>query len=258
MMSRALRRVALIAATSMFAAMPAPAGASPTVKLKATLHPDRLGANTTMSVSFRVGSSGDAQPPALRRFAVLLPPELGLATSTLGVATCASQALALEGPAACPPDAAMGGGSAVAEATFGPELIRETAPISIFMGEPTGGQTSMLYYFDGSGPIIAPLVFPSEFFGLANSARSELATVIPAVGGLPGTANVSITSLRVRIGPDDLTYYRRVGRRRVAYRPVGMAVPAVCPRHGFVFSGYFSFEDGSNVRASSTVRCPRR
>jgi hypothetical protein len=116
------------------------------------------------------------------------------------VATCASQALAIEGPAACPSDAAMGAGSAVAEATFGPELIRETAPISIFMGEPTGGQTSMLYYFDGGGPIIAPLVFPSEFFGLANSPRSELATVIPAVGGLPGTSNVSITSLRVRIG----------------------------------------------------------
>lgn len=253
----ALKGVPLFVATVAFAVLPAPAGASPTVTLKATLQPERLGASTTMSVSFRVNTPGGGLPPALEKFAVFLPPELGLATSTLGVATCAPQALALNGPAVCPSDAVMGSGTATAEATFGPELIQETAPISIFMSESTNGRTAMVYYFDGSGPIIAPLMFPSEFFGLTNSPRSELATVIPPQAGLPGEADVAITSLHVEIGPRHLTYYRRVGHRREAYHPVGMSVPAVCPTHGFVFSGSFTFQGGSHATAASTVRCPR-
>jgi hypothetical protein len=237
--------------------LPAPAGASPRVRLQATFRPDKLGASTTVAVSFQIAGADGELPPPLTQFVLLLPPGLGLATSTLGVATCAVQTLEASGNAACPRDAAMGSGGAVAEAMFGSEVIREAAPISIVMGESTSGRTTILYYFDGRGPIIAPLVFPSQFFATENSPRSELATAIPAISALPGAPDVVIVSLHIEIGADHLTYFRRAGKGRVAYRPVGMSVPEVCPAHGFVFSGKFSFQNGNQVTSTSTVRCPR-
>lgn len=152
----------------------------------------------------------------------------------------------------------MGSGTASAESAFGAEVIRESATVSIFMGQPTDDHTTMLYYFEGRVPVIAPLVFPSQFVSNANSPRSEFVTTIPPVPALPGASDVAILSMHASIGPSNLRYVRHVGRRVVRYKPISMAVPTSCPKGGFAFSAVFSFEDGTRVTANHVVPCPPR
>jgi hypothetical protein len=232
-----------------------PAAATPPT-LQASLSPDRLGANTAVSIGFQIPSGGAPGSSPLTEFDIRLPPEMGLAATALGIATCSTQTLLGEGPGGCSRNAVMGTGTAVAESAFGEEAMRESAPVTIYMTKAVNERTTMLYYFDGRMPVIAPLVFPSQFVSNSNSARSEFATTIPAVAGLPGAPDVAILSMHATIGPGNLRYVRHHSKRLVFYRPLGMTVPAHCPRGGFPFSAVFGFQDGTHVTATRTVPCP--
>jgi hypothetical protein len=232
--------------------------ASPSVKLYASLQPERLGKSSTVVIGFEIATSKDVLPSPLTSFNVQLPAGMGLAGTTLGVDTCSAEALVHLGPSSCPPDAAMGLGSAVAEAAFGSEIVREPGQVSAFMTQARDNNTTVLYYFDGKVPVIAPLVFPSEFLSPGFSPISELETKLPLIPALPDTPDAAIVKMRVSLGPRHLTYYKRVGHRTVRYKPVGMAVPAVCPKGGFLFSAYLGFADGTHVSLEKRVACPSR
>ena len=60
------------------------------------------------------------------------PENLGVATSGLGLATCTAARLEASGPDDCPADSVMGIGNAIAEFPIGPEIVHESAPVSIF------------------------------------------------------------------------------------------------------------------------------
>jgi hypothetical protein len=151
----------------------------------------------------------------------------------------------------------MGVGSAVAEASLGSQVVSESAPVSIFMARESGGETTLLAYFAASKPVIAPLVFPSQFTASGNSPRSEFKLVVPAIAGLPETPDAAIVNMHLTIGPEDLTYYRYVGKKKQAYKPEGMNVPVSCPKGGFPFATYFKFQDGTEIRETKKVPCPR-
>ncbi len=234
-----------------------PVAAAPAVTLQASLSPDRLGANTAVSIGFQIPTGGAEGGSPLTEFDIRLPPEMGLAATALGVATCSTQTLLDQGPGGCSPNAVMGTGNAIAESAFGKEAIRESAPVTIYMAKAVNERTTMLYYFDGRMPVIAPLVFPSQFVS-TNSSRSEFATTIPTVAALPGAPDVAILSMHATIGSSNLRYVRHRGKRLVTYRPLGMTVPAHCPRGGFPFSALFGFQNDTHVRANRTVPCPHR
>ncbi len=235
----------------------ASAASAPPVALHAALHPERLGESTTVSIGFQIEAEAGQLPSPLTEFDVRLPAGMGLAATTLGLATCSPKALLLDGGADCSAEARMGFGSASAKVSLGPQIVSESAHISILMGQSIGGHTTMLYYFEGKAPVIAPLVFPSEVLSLANSLTSEFDTEIPPIPTLPGAPDVAILSMRANIGPDNLTYHRHVDGRVVGYRPTGMSVPPTCPKGGFVFTAEFGFQDGAHTSATSTVACPR-
>jgi hypothetical protein len=67
---------------------------------------------------------------------------------------------------------------------------------------------------------------------------------------------VSIISVQSTIGPSHLTYYKHVHGKLVGYRPKGVSLPLKCPHGGFPFAAEFTFLDGSQVPATSTVPCP--
>ncbi len=249
----------LVGALLLTLGLPAAAAAvaPPPVTLRAALDPEQLGESTTVSVGFQIASPPGQLPSPLTEFDVRLPAGMGLAATTLGLETCSTEALLRGGAAGCSVESRMGFGSASVEASLGSQLVNESARVSILMGQPIAGHTTMLYYFEGKAPVIAPLVFPSEVLSVANSPTSEFDTAIPPIPGLPGSPDVSILSLRASIGPNHLTYYRRVHGRLVGYRPIGMSVPSTCPRGGFVFSGEFGFQDGAHTTAKTTVACPR-
>ncbi len=249
---------ALVGAPVKPAGLPlALAATAPAVALHAALHPERLDESTTVSIGFQIEAEAGQLPSPLTEFDVRLPAGMGLAATTLGLATCSPKALLLGGSSDCSTESRMGFGSASAKVSLGPQIVSESARISILMGQSIGGHTTMLYYFEGKAPVIAPLVFPSEVLSVANSLTSEFDTEIPLIPTLPGAPDVAISSMRANIGPDNLTYHRRVDGRVMGYRPTGMSVPPTCPRGGFVFSAEFGFQDGAHTSATSTVACPR-
>ena len=235
-----------------------PAGASPAVKLDVSLQPEKLGESTTVTVAFKLRTVPNVMPSPLTTFNVHLPAGMGLASASLGVDTCSAETLLGDGPSGCPRDAAMGSGSAVAEAALGSTIVQEPGSITSFMTDARDNNTTILYYFNGKVPVIAPLVFPSEFLSPGNSPISELDTSVPLIPALPETPAAAIVSMRVSVGPKRLTYTKQVGGKTVSYVPVGMAVPATCPKGGFHFSAYFAFADGTRMSATRNVKCPGR
>jgi hypothetical protein len=236
----------------------AAAAAARAATLRATLQPKTLGASTTISIGFRIAANAEREPPPLSSFAVRLPSGMGFAGSTLGLATCSEQTLLAEGAGACPRESVMGFGSAQVRAPFGTQAVGESGRITIFMTQPVEGRTTMLFYFDGRKPVIAPLVLQTEILTPESSVDSVLSTEIPPIPTAPGGANVSMLSLQANIGPSHVWYFKRVHGRTVAYQPKGLNVPETCPRSGFVFTGEFGFQDGSRATSRSVVPCPPR
>jgi hypothetical protein len=225
------------------------------VTFKASLHPDRLGASTTVSIGFYLATSDSSSPLVpLRGFDIRLPRGMGFASSTLGLAVCPRDLLLASGAAACPSGAAMGRGSAQVQASFGEEVVREFAPVSIFMTEPVEEATTMLFYFDGRHPLIAPVALQTKI--LTRGLDSVLSTTVPAIATSSDGPEVTIVALKASIGPNQLRYFKRVDDHIVAYRPVGLNTPERCPPGGFQFGADFNFADGAHVTAHSVVPCP--
>jgi hypothetical protein len=116
----------------------------------------------------------------------------------------------------------------------------------------------VLFYAVGSTPIAAALVFPGEFLSDSGPFGGRLEITIPPTLSTPGAPSVAVTSLQSSIGPEHLTYYKRVHGKKVAYRPAGVEIPRRCPSGGFPFAADFSFQDGTTTRAKATVACPPR
>lgn len=233
------------------------ATAAPVVNLHVNLSPLQAGRSTTIYISFKISARDEGVPP-LSGFDIRLPAGMDFATTTLGLSTCSEVSLLAEGVGACPPDSVMGFGSVQVQAPFGPQFLAESAHLTTFMTTLTEGHTTMLFYVDGRVPVIAPLVLSTQFRAAANSLDSELNTAIPLIPAAPGTGNVVILGFRSSIGPQGVTYYRRVHGRTVSYQPEGLRVPANCPRTGFAFLASFRFQDGISAMAKSVVPCPSR
>jgi hypothetical protein len=83
-------------------------------RLNATLTPEHLGEGTTIGFNLRILTTGGEIPPPLTEVDLRYPEDLGIATSGLGLATCATALLEAAGPQGCPAESVMGIGSAVA------------------------------------------------------------------------------------------------------------------------------------------------
>lgn len=250
------RALPALAVALVLAGLASPATATPVVALKAKLQPKKLGASTTVSLGFHVTPGPGGEMPPLSNFALRLPSGMGLAATTLGLATCSMPALLAEGSDGCPHESVIGFGTAQVQVPFGARVVHESARVSIFMAKPVGQHTTALFYFDGRRPVIAPLVLRSEVVTPKRSFGSVLTTPIPRIPTAPGGPDVAMVALRASIGPRRLRYLKRVHHRLVAYRPEGISIPEVCPRGGFVFAAKFRFQDESQATAKDRVPCP--
>jgi hypothetical protein len=234
---------------------PATARASETAKLEVGFSPDRLGASTTINIRLEIGTTNGAVPSPVISFDTQLPPQLELIASTLGLAVCQPTALLKAGLEGCSPNARLGSGSAIVEVPFGPEIVRESANIEALMGPPIQEQVGLLIFAESLTPVFSQLVFPGTI--VANEGSSEkLNTNIPPTPTLPGAADASATEVHLSIGPDHLTYYKKVHGRTVSFRPQGAQLPTICRREGFRFVAGLRFEDGTTLKTVSTVPCP--
>ena len=257
---RTMPLLCLLVAATLLASLLPPAAAATASTERATLHasfsPDRLGASTTISFSLRLSTSEGTAPPPLTVMDLRMPAGIGYATTNLGLALCQPSTLLANGLAGCPPDSRLGYGSALVEVPFGTGSGQEIPQIQLLAAPSSNGNTGVMFYATGLYPITAQLSFLGEILPDNGRFGSQLDTNVPLVSSVPGGADVSIVAVSTTIGPKNLTYYRDVRGKRVAFTPRGVAVPVRCPRGGFPFAAEFTFQDGSDASAETTVPCP--
>jgi hypothetical protein len=202
------------------------------------------------SPSGRIDTLG-ASPTPLKGIELAYPPNLGFATSGLGVASCPPETLEALGPGMCPPDSLMGYGHAVVEIPIGPEVVEETVSLTLIAGPSSDGYLHLLVYASGMSPVIAQVLLS----GVLLPGRIDV--IVPPIPSLPEAPYVAVAQLKLTLG-GNLTYYEEVGGRRIAYRPPGVGLPGHCPRGGFKFAARFQFLDGKHASARTSVTCPRR
>lgn len=248
----------LLYATVLVAiALPASARAAETAKLDVHFAPDILGGNTTILTDFTIGTPNGQIPSPLIDVDLRLPPGVSLGSSTLGLATCTSHQLEVAGLAGCSANAVMGGGTALVEVPLGPVIVPEPVKIAILMGQAMNQHTSLLFYADGRTPVSAQLVFPGLLLeGTSGNFAAELNTEIPLTPSVPGAADAAVVQMNSLLGPKELVYHKSSHGKIVHYRPVGIAIPRVCPAGGFRFAARLTFQDGSKLTTTSVVPCP--
>ncbi len=232
------------------------ARAGPVAKLSATLTPERLGQGTTIGFSFRVATNGGHIPPPLTAISVSYPENIGIGLSGIGVAACSVATLETSGARGCPPNSVMGYGSAIAELLIGPEVVKETTPITIVRAPDEEGHIAMLFNAIGPLPVDAQIVAPGLLLPTSAPFGGSVDITVPQVASIPGAPDIAIVELSSTLGPEGVTYYEQVEGNTLAYQPKGFLLPDRCPRGGFPFAAELSFADGSHTSAKTTVPCP--
>jgi hypothetical protein len=241
------------------ACLPTAAHAAQSVRLDATLTPERLGQETTIGFGFQVLAHGDRLPSPLTNVEMRYPAQLGIALSGLGFASCSQASLEAAGPQGCPPDSLMGYGTATAEIPIGPSLFSEIADVTIFRAPAQAGQIGLLFHVGAASPVSAELVFPGLLLSASPPFGGRIDISVPLVPSLPDGPNVAVMKLRMTVGPaKKIFYYERVHGKTLRYHPKGVLLPNSCPAGGFPFAASFAFEDGSHAIATSNVPCPPR
>ncbi|MHB8491921.1 MAG: hypothetical protein ACYDA6_06890 [Solirubrobacteraceae bacterium] len=236
--------------------IPSQALAAPTVHLHASLTPERLGHGTTIGLSFSIAEGHGRLPPPVREIAIEYPNELALALSGLGLETCTAATLEVSGPAGCPTDSLMGRGTAEAIVPFGPEMVHESATVTILRAEDEDGYIALLFDAQGISPVKANIVLSARLLPAKVPYGGLIDVTVPLIPSLPEAPPVSLVALSATIGPQGLLYLKSEHGREVPYTPKGIVLPERCPRGGFPFAAAISFQGGARSTAKARVRCP--
>jgi hypothetical protein len=224
--------------------------------MTASFSPEHLGAGTTIHFGFQIAASGGQVPSPLTGVELFYPANFGIADSDLGLNGCQVAALEADGPSGCPENSRMGYGTALVEVPLGPEIVPEKARLALFSRPVQNERLSVLFYAVGEGPISAEIIIPSFVVAAPAPFGGKLETKLPLVPSVPEGPNASVVRMSSTIGPSHITYYEHVHGRTIPYHPKGILMPQTCPRGGFPFTAKFSFEDGSQAQASTSVPCP--
>ena len=239
------------------ACLPPIALAAPSASLRATLTPDRLNQGTTVGFAFQIAVPGGQVPAPLTAVEVRYPGDLAIDLSGIGLVTCSRATLEASGPGGCPADSLMGYGTALAEVPIGPEIIHETAHVTIFRGPEQSGRLALLIDAIGASPVKAQIVFPGLLLPASPPFGGRINVNVPLVPSLPEAPDVAVVKFSSTLGPRHITYYEHRRGKTIPYHPKGLILPDTCPRGGFPFSAEFTFLDGSKASAQTAVACPR-
>ena len=235
------------------------ASGAPLVRLSARFDPNRLGTPTTIHFGIVVSDSTVSRVPApITELDISLPAEMGLASSTLGLAVCQPSRLLSKGPKGCPANSRVGMGHALGLIEAEGEAVREAAEVQAFVGPAINEDEQVLFHVEADAPVAAELLFSGRLLP-ARSSRfgGELVTPIPLIQAWPAGPYISVTRFDSSLGPQGLVYIHHIGEKLVPFHPRGIAVPPTCPRGGFPFAARLAFLGGPSVRVRTVVPCPR-
>lgn len=205
---------------------PTTASARQSVHLAASLTPERLAGETSIGLSVGIAGAAGRVPSPVTRIDLRYPGNLGIALSGLGIETCSASTLEVLGPAGCPADSIMGRGSALGEIPFGPEIIRESAPVTIVRAEDQSGHLALLFDAQGISPVAANVVLPRVLLPARQPYGGDIRIEVPLIPSLPEAPDVAVVELSATIGPAaGLTYVERQAGKTLSYTPKGFCFP---------------------------------
>lgn len=231
------------------AAQTTEADGAPSAKINARLTPERLGRPTTVSLDFELPPREGDAPAALRSMLLAYPPNLGLATSGLGLASCSPTLIEATGGEGCPANSRMGYGRATVELALEVETVKEQISLAVFAGPSPDGYLHVLIFASGTFPVYAQLLLSGVL------QHGQLSIAVPPIPSFPEAPYVVLTQMQLTLG-GHLTYYERSAGRLIPYHPPGVGLPPRCPSGGFPFAATFAFIGGGQARAQTSVPCP--
>jgi hypothetical protein len=220
-----------------------------TAGMHAAFLPDRLGANTALTLT--VGFSGGAEgvPAPLRQATMRLP--AGLTINLRGGAICPPSHLRRGGAAGCPAGSVVGRGHALADVYAGSLKVPEEATVTVFRGPGHGGLQTFEIFGQGETPLYQSVISTAVLQPDSAPYGSKLTVSVPPIPTLALEPDASIVSVSVTVGG--------IGREPRAHAAAGsIRVPRSCPSGGFPFATAFTFAEGSTASASATIPCPTR
>jgi hypothetical protein len=236
-----------VLAGALAAPRPAAALASTQASLRASLSPNRLGANAALTIAVRFSGGSEGIPAPLRAYTLHLP--AGLSVSLRGGATCSRSALRRRGASGCAAAALLGRGHARMEVHAGSQTIPEQATLWAFRGRARSGSPTLEILGEGSTPLNERTVSTGVLRGDSGPFGSRLAVTIPPIPTVELEPDASFDSFSLTLGGAGTP-----PRARGAAAPI--RVPGRCPSGGFPFAAELTFADGSSGRAGASVPCP--
>jgi hypothetical protein len=239
------------------ACIAAVAQAEETVQItSAGFKPDRLGVPTNVFGSATIGSTNLPVPSPIRHVNVYGP--AGVTLDLQGTGTCTEAILLNKGPAACPANskAGFGGGQGVYELAH--EIVPEKFTLDFFLGDNRPGHTVLLIYLNGSSPVSIQLVFTAPVINSPKPYGLGFSLNVPIIHVLPEASDASATSSFLTLGAKNVAYFKKVHGKRKLFHVRGIITPKTCPHGGWPVASEFTFEDGSTVKSTSKIPCPRK
>lgn len=98
----------------------------------------------------------------------------------------------------------------------------------------------------------APVIQFPKPYGLGFSLE------VPLIKVLPEASDASAISAFFTAGAKNVAYYKTIHGKRKLLHVKGIITPKTCPRGGWPGASEISFEDGSTVKSTVKIPCPKK
>ena len=255
-MSSRVRILASVLGAAMLLAVPVVARAEEQVKIvKAGFKPDVFGKPTNAFGEAIISSTIGEVPSPITHVNVFGP--AGITLDLKGTVTCPKQAIEEKGAPGCPAQsrAGFGGGQGIYE--LGGEIVEEKYTVDLFLSDNRPGHVALWVYLSGSSPVIVEKIFPAVVVKGKPPYGLGFSLDVPLIKVLPEASNASAKSAFITLGASNVAYFKKVDGKRKLFHVKGIILPHRCPPGGWPIVSEFSFEDGDNVAAKSSIHCPK-
>jgi hypothetical protein len=247
----------LVACTLALCLAAAAAQAEETVTItKAGFSPDALGVPTNVFGEARIGSTNLPVPSPITHINVMGP--AGLTLNLEGTGTCTAATLENVGPSGCPADSKAGFGGGEGAYEIAHEVINENFTVDFFLANNKPGHVELLIYLDGATPVSIQLVFTAPVIKEPKPYGLGFSLNVPLIKVLPEASDASAISAFFTAGAKNVAYYKKVHGKRKLFHVKGIITPKTCPLGYWPGASEISFEDGSTVKTTTKIRCPKK
>jgi hypothetical protein len=223
---------------------------------KAGFSPDALGVPTNVFGAATIKSTKLPVPSPITHITVMGP--AGLTLNLEGTGTCTAKTLENIGPQGCPANSKAGFGGGMGAYEIAHQITEEAFTVDFFLGDNRPGHTVLLIYLEGSTPVSIQLVFRAPVIKEPKPYGLGFSLNVPPIHVLPEASDASALSAFFTAGAKNVAYYKKVHGKRRLFHVKGIITPKTCPRGGWPGASEFTFEDGSTVKTSVKIPCPKK